>query len=207
MIDIDYEIEENEISDLAEIIKVYGSNAGWSDQEELDAGRKKYKKEFSLDGDDSYYVVSYTRNMLDANYQLWKSKRHTGMSVSWYYNDTTVQPDQTFLNKRYNNKEFIALVNAVHENRTGGLREELKRKRQEFLNEYPACNGGRLSGMYGNIQLPSLPNISVEPIYTGSITQDTLNTAGRLYFDFREGFIEISKLTALKSSITKKKSE
>ena len=195
MIDIDYDIEEVEISNLADIIRVYG-NRGYNNNDQLNATRKKYKKEFSLDGDNSYYIVSYTRNMLDANYQLWNSKRHTGMSVSWYYNDTTVQPDQTFLDKRYNNKEFITLVNAVHENRTGGLREEMKRIRQEFLNEYPACNGGILSDMSGNIKLPSLGNVSVEPIHISDITQETLNTAGRLYFNFREGFSQISELTA-----------
>ena len=181
VIDIDYDMEENILSRLSEYIKVYGSKTAYRDREELNATRKKYNKEFSLGGDDEYFTVSYTRDMYESTYQLWKSKRYTGMRVSWYYNDT-VTPDQKYLN---DNQEFISLANAVHENRTG-LDEELKRKRQEILNDYHECYDGRLSSMTGHIQLPSLGNVSDVPIYSDDITEDTLNTAGKLYFDFRE---------------------
>ena len=194
VIDIDYDIEENLLTRLAEFLKVYGSEADYYDREQLNTTLKKYKKKFPLKGDE-YYIVAYTRDMYESDYQLWKSKRHIGMRVSWYYNDT-VLPDQKYLS---DNKEFISLVNTVHENRTG-IRRELRRKRHDILDDHPHCYVGRLSGLYGNIKLPSiLANVSDEPIYTNKISQETLTTAGRLYFYFREGIIQISILTVLKS--------
>ena len=194
VIDVDYDIEENLLTRLAEFLKVYGSEADFYDREQLNATFKKYRREFPLKGDD-YYIVAYTRDMYESDYHLWKSKRHIGMRVSWHYNDT-VQPDQKYLS---DNKEFISLVNAVHENRTG-LREELMRERHDILDDHPHCYVGRLSGLYGHVQLPtSLANVSDQPIYTDKLTQETLDTAGRLYFYFREGIIQISVPTALKS--------
>ena len=179
VIDIDYDIEENKLTRLAEILKVYGSEVDYWDREELNATQKKYRKEFPLQGD-AYYTVAYTREIYESDYQLWKSRRHVGMRVSWHYNDT-VQPDQKYLT---DNEDFIALANAVHENRPG-LREELMRKRNEVLNDHPECYAGKLSDLSGHIQLPSLGNVSTEPVYTNNITQETLDIAGKLYFDFR----------------------
>ena len=196
VIDIDYDIEETWSVHIlfTEFLKVYGSEADWHDRKLLNTTLKKYKKEFPLKGDE-YYTVAYTRNMFESDYQLWTSKRHIGMRVSWYYNDT-VLPDQKYLS---DNQEFIALVNAVHENRTG-IRRELRRERHDILDDHPHCYVGRLSGLYGLIKLPSiLANVSDEPIYTNKISQETLTTAGRLYFYFREGTIQISIVTALKS--------
>ena len=190
VIDIDYDIGGTVFSSKDEILKVYGSK--WKNAEVLSADHKKYKKEFSLQGD-TYYKVAYTRAMTPSRYEMWKSKRHTGMRVSWYYNDT-VQPDQKYLS---DNQEFIALVNAVHENRTG-LREELKRARHEFLSYYKGndCDDyyGRLEKSSRHTPLPSLLNVSAEPIYTNTISEETLATASRLYYYFREGFIQISIL-------------
>ena len=181
MIDIDYDIEESIFS--SEAIRLGGSSAGFWDREKLNATLKKYKKEFSLHGDE-YYFFDFKRQKSQSQYKLWKSKRHTGMRVSWYYN-VTVQADQKYLGE---NQEFISLVNALHENRTG-LKEKLMRKRHEIINEDGWCDTGRLVPRSGQIKLPSLVNVSTEPVYTFNITQETLATAGRLYFYFREGFI------------------
>ena len=201
VIDIDYDIEGNWFSRLvtrATRGQVYRSREL---AHELNDTQKKYKKEFSLQGDD-FYRVTYTRDIQKKDYQFWKSKRNTGLSVSWYYKyNVTVQPEQKFLSA---NQEFITLVNAVHENRTD-LREELKRKREEALDDNPRCVSGRLYSGFRGVQLPSLGNVSAEPLYTANITQETLATAGRLYFYFREGFIQISTLTAFKGSTVQKR--
>ena len=195
VIDIDYDIDVyNEVYNEAisyEVLQVGRSEK--ADWEQLNATQKKYKKEFSLQGDE-YYAVDYARDIYTGKYHLWKSqKRHTGMRVSWYYN-TTVQPDLKYL---HDNEEFIALANAVHENRTG-IREELKRKRHEVLNYRHDCFNGKLFPPYGPFPLPSLFNMSAkEPVYLMNITQETLATAGKLYFYFREGFIQISKLKSI----------
>ena len=113
------------------------------------------------------------------------------MRVSWYYSET-VQPDQNYLSDTWN-QEFIALVNAVHENRTG-LTEDLKRKRQEVLSGYHECYDGRISSpISGPIQLPlpSLGNISDKPLQTSDVAEETFATAARLYFYFRKGFSQI----------------
>ena len=56
VIDIEYDIEENILSRIAEYIKVFGSNTGFSDYEELDAKQKTYHKEFPLLGDRYYNI-------------------------------------------------------------------------------------------------------------------------------------------------------
>ena len=93
VIDIDYDIEENTIT--GEILRVGGSNSYSWEHEKLNSTLKIYKKEFSLQGDESY-KVSYSRAMDKSDYQWWKSKRNTGMRVSWYYNDT-VKPDKKYI--------------------------------------------------------------------------------------------------------------
>ena len=190
VIDIDYDIEHGKdaISRKTELLSVYASN---NKKIDLNASQKKYKKAFSLQGAD-YYRVEHTRRIPPS----WKSKRHTGMRVSWYYNDT-VQPDQKYLS---DNQDFISLVNAVYENRTG-LREELMRKRQEVLTDDPWCLTGSLYRLHrSRIKLPSLGNVSAEPVYINKVTQETLATAGKLYFYFRKEFIQISKLTVFNLS-------
>ena len=181
VIDMDYDIEG------IEYLQVSGSTTKIWSRKRLNTTQKKYKKEFSLQGEE-YYSVTYSRYFTSDEYELWKSKRHTGMRVSWYYNDT-VHPDQKYLS---DNQDFIALVNALHENRSV-LKEELMRKRHEVLNDDDKlwCDAGTLIPSSGHIQLPSLVNVSTEPVYTNNITQETLTTAGRLYFYFREGFIQI----------------
>ena len=199
VIDINYDIEEKK-----EYAYVSCSET-CSSFEMLNATEKKYKKEYSLKGD-VFYIVSFVRRIRrdESTYQ-----RHTGMRVSWYYNDT-VQPDQKYYRYR-ENQEFITLANAIHENRTG-IRKELMRERHEALNhgndvdafccEYEGCSSKT------DLKLPSLGNVSAKPVYKNNITGETLATAAKLYHYFREGFIQISKLTALYSvHITQKKSK
>ena len=198
VIDINYDIEGKK-----EYAYVSCSDT-CSSFEMLNATEKKYKKEYSLKGD-VFYIVSFVRRIRrdESTYQ-----RHTGMRVSWYYNDT-VQPDQKYLS---DNQEFITLANAIHENRTG-IRKELMRERHEALNhgndvdafccEYEGCSSKT------DLKLPSLDNVSAKPVYKNNITGETLATAAKLYHYFREGFVQISKLTALYSvhNITQKKSK
>ena len=198
VIDIDSDIEVYSYS--TEDLRVWGTKMQYADQEVLNATQKKYKKEFSVQADECYFV-SYRRDIRISEYKLWKSKRHTGMRVSWYYNDT-VHPGKIFLS---DNQEFVTLVNALHENRTG-LKEELMKKRHELLKDRHWCDEGRLGDYIDYyyedgdsiIELPSIGNVSTEPVYTDNITQETLATAGRLYFYFREGFIRIFTLAEFK---------
>ena len=80
------------------------------------------------------------------------------------------------------------------------------KKRHELLNDRHWCDEGRLGDYIDYyyedgdsiIELPSIGNVSTEPVYTDNITQETLATAGRLYFYFREGFIRIFTLAEFK---------
>ena len=133
VIEIDYDIEENEMTRLSEDVKVYSSNTKFSEYEQLNANFTKYKKEFPLQGD-RYYNLVYSRRMSKSEYQLWTSKRHKGMRATWHYNET-VQPDQKYLSE---NKEFIQLVNVLYDNQSEVF-ERLKEERHNSLHIYHEC--------------------------------------------------------------------
>ena len=178
VIEIDYDIEENEMTRLSEDVKVYSSNTKFSEYEQLNANFTKYKKEFPLKGD-RYYNLVYSRRMSESEYQLWTSKRHKGMRATWHYNET-VQPDQKYLSE---NKEFIQLVNVLYDNQSEVF-ERLKEERHNSLNIYHECHHGKLSEVTGEVQLPSFDNTSTEPLSENVISEDILNTAGWFYFYF-----------------------
>ena len=178
VIEIDYDIEENEMTRLSEDVKVYSSNTKFSEYEQLNANFTKYKKEFPLQGD-RYYNLVYSRRMSESEYQLWTSKRHKGMRATWHYNET-VQPDQKYMSE---NKEFIQLVHVLFDNQSEVF-ERLKEERHNSLNIYHECHHGKLSGVTGEVQLPSFDNTSTEPLSENVISEDILNTAGWFYFYF-----------------------
>ena len=178
IIDIDYDIEENEMTRISEYVKVYGSNTKFSDYEELSPNLTKYKREFSLAGD-QYYNVVYSRQMYEDELQLWTARRHKGLRVTWYYNQT-ILPDKKFLNK---NQDFIQLVNALQQNQTGVF-DKLRAERHNTLNLYHECYVGKLSKVTGHIALTSFSNFSKNPVTEHDIPRDILNTAGKFYFYF-----------------------
>ena len=149
--------------------------------EELDSNVKRATLEYPLDF--TAILVQFNRDMSAADLEKWQNKRNTGMRVSWHYSgNVTSQPPPTD-----KNKGFTQLANVLHEqNDPGGIWVDIKELRKEYLQgnsiecevedwriarTYYLLLG--LSNLYGNV--------TTEPVYKDDITEETLETAAKMY--------------------------
>ena len=69
-------------------------------------------------------TISYVRSITNENWRNWKTKRHTGMKVTWRYEiegEEEMEPDYKFAE---DNKYFTLLANVIHEN--GGITQDME---------------------------------------------------------------------------------
>ena len=126
----------------------------------------------------------------------WKSKRNTGVEVSWYY-DTESSPEYKYREK---NAHFIRLANILHNNtgHTGVHRTiveklwaELGWARYDYLTQLSGqenCAGDNLMNYHQKIKLidrlfQRFPNqTSSKPIYENEISSETLAQAQKIFY-------------------------
>ena len=118
--------------------------------------------------------------MDNAAYYNWPKKRNTGMKVTWRYESgSTVAPRYNFTD---DNKQFIRLVNLIHQ---GFTETDLESLTSNTLVERCGKNRDKDNKQQIEISYDVLDNlgISSQPIYQISdITEDSLILATTYYF-------------------------
>lgn len=103
---IQYDVETS--SDM-EYVQLGRGNYYDMKYEQLDPVQKKFDTEMSLE-EDKFYVQYYRRMRIQ--YKKWKTKRNTGMEITWHY----TSPVQSEGRPETSNRLFTRLVNAIHHN-------------------------------------------------------------------------------------------
>ena len=132
---------------------------------------------------DKRIYVKYYRNIYD-QYLSWKTKRNTGMRVSWHYEpapEPEVKPDDIFVG---DNKIFIHLANIIHQH--NGPTEDMEDLVKAFSKEKQKEEQTQNSEMCRNVENEKViskkyENISSKPIHSGEISEESLEIAARLY--------------------------
>ena len=103
---------------------------------------------------------------------------------SWQFNET-VEGERKYLT---DNKYFIQLVNILHLNGDILPEDDLKTIRYKFLNEKTSieCDSyGKLED-YATLAeelMKKYENFSSQPIYSHEVTEETLESAAKIYFN------------------------
>ena len=144
-----------------------------------------FSKKFPIE-DQSYFFIKYRRMMTAESLFRWKSKRNTGIRLSWSY-DTKTEREYKY---REDNKHFIKLANLLH---TGQNKEEIwkkiRQKRFGYLTgliEEETCVGENLNRKK-SIELTQdlfslFSWVSNKPIFENQISPDTLAEAQRMFY-------------------------
>ena len=128
---------------------------------------------------DKRIYVKYYRNIYD-QYLSWKTKRNTGMRVSWHYEpapEPEVKPDDIFVG---DNKLFIHLANIIHQH--NGPTEDMEDLVKAFSKEKQKEEQTQNSEMCRNVENEKIiskkyENISTKPIHNGDLSNKTLGKA------------------------------
>ena len=124
--------------------------------------------------------------MTAENLHDWKSKRNTGMRLSWSY-DTETEPEYKY---REDNKHFIKLANLLHSSQNKAeIWEKMLKKRFLFLTsivEEEKCIGENLNNKK-SLELiqeffSSFSWVSQEPIYENKISTEILAEAQKMFY-------------------------
>ena len=169
IIEVEYDIEDFNV----EYVRVNNENLATDEQ--------KATLEYPLDIKD--VLVQFSRDMTD-EMEKWEKKRNTGMKVSWYYTGGNVTSEPPTSDK---NKVFTQLANVLHELKDPkGVWLDIRDFRKDFLqSDSIECDEKDwrfartfyfllgLSNFYGNV--------NTEPVYKEDITEETLETAAKMY--------------------------
>ena len=149
--------------------------------QQLEPALNRLDTEIPLD-DDKYYV-QYFRRMKD-QYKKWKTRRNTGMRVSWRY----TSPAEPENKAKTANRLYIKLANALHQ--TEYSRQELSAMARSARLQYLSglifsmqlkCNGGKYSPRLEEKLYDQLGNVSSDEIFRHEVSQDTLEEAADIY--------------------------
>ena len=149
--------------------------------------RVKYER-FTVDNGNSgesnigkRIYVKYYRNIYD-QYLSWKTKRNTGMKVKWHYEPKNeLRPDDKFVE---DNKLFILLANILHQSngQTEDIEDLVQAIRKEKQKEKQTRNSEFCRNFENeNMILTKYENISMKPIHSGEISEESLEAAASLY--------------------------
>ena len=121
-------------------------------------------------------TISYVRSITNENWRNWKTKRHTGMKLSWRYEiegEEEMEPDYKFAEE---NKYFTLLANVIHEN--GGVSREMEDLLREIREKkklvMSKCEVGILSNESQNSIDRRFGNISMAAFYKEEIIGEHL---------------------------------
>ena len=120
--------------------------------------------------------IKFSRYLFDDDYNLWTTKRHTGLKVSWHYTPPQeVQPDTSFTE---DNKHFVRLANVIQlqggrEGDMEGLVDDITREKMKG----ERCNVGEVSKTAEILISGISQNISMESISKEEITKESLERA------------------------------
>ena len=146
---------------------------------------QSYSKKFPIETQ-SYFFIKYSRWMTAENFFQWKSKRNTGLRLSWSY-DATIEREYKY---RDDNKPFIKLANLLHARQNKSeIWNEIKKKRFQYLTniiEEEVCVGENLNRKK-SLQLiqkffSSFPWVSNKPIFENQISPKTLAETQRMFY-------------------------
>ena len=176
IIDIEYDIE---LISWDEYIKV--------DNVSLEKTRTKFRKEYHVENYYHVVIVNYYRYMDEAYYR-WNNKRNTGMNVSWHFEASEEEYENTeeyeYENKyEYNNQYFIKLANIIHEQ--NGVTDEMKAMTDTIWLgkiEEETCTVGDIYERSKDILYSKYEKVPVEPSYKNEISEETLEEATEIYF-------------------------
>ena len=166
------------------------------EEKELDhfsSSTKNFTQKFLLGtpkGDrDPYLFVELRRQMNDESWRLWRTKRNTGMRLSWSYDDPDLEPDYKY---RDENKDFIKLANILHsQNNKKQLWREIKTQRNNELDnitEGQNCAGDNLlNDQLKQALIASLfssvgADVPDSPDYAETISAETLAEAQKMFY-------------------------
>ena len=118
----------------------------------------------------------------------WKSKRNTGLKVTWYY-DTESSPEYKY---RAKNTHFTRLANIIHNNSDYRKRiwSEIGWARYNYFSNLTGeenCIGENMANYQQKIKLIQrifsfFPETSNEPIFEKEISSETLETAQKMFY-------------------------
>ena len=119
---------------------------------------------------------------MGAYYHVWNDQRNIGMKVSWHYTEGRLgdlKPDYKY---REDNKHFIRLANAVHQNVFTEELNELADSIKEVKKVEDDCQVGELSSGIEEMITEKFGNMSEDSVYKDNITEESLEAAARIYF-------------------------
>ena len=140
---------------------------------------------------DPYVFFEFRRRMTADDVRRWKTKRNTGMRLSWSYDDPKLELNYKYLEE---NRGFIKLANILHNSQNRKqLRGDIKLQRNKYLQrieEEESCLGDNLlddelkqdllSGLFSSVSPPG--GVPDTPDYEANITVETLEEAQEMYY-------------------------
>ena len=137
-------------------------------------------------GDNSYFFITYKRIMTTENFLDWKSKRNTGLRLSWSF-DTETEREYKY---REDNKYFIKLANLLHSSQNKAeIWREIREKRFRYLTgivEEETCVGENLNHKKRVELMQDLFSlfswVSNKPIFENQISAETLAEAQQMFY-------------------------
>ena len=145
----------------------------------LSKAMRSYSREYY-----SYYLksinIQYTRHLSQEKCEDWPAKRNTGFNVTWHHQDPDqVERDHFYVRK--GNQHFIRLANVIHEEEEvdGQMMDQIRREKKNETH----CEAGQIRDPIVELISRKYEHVSLEPIHTDHITEETLSTAFGLYFE------------------------
>ena len=128
-------------------------------------------------------TIQFTRFLNTEQCSKYKAERNTGLRVSWKH----LQPEEVkrrhlFLDND-ENRQFIRIANIIHEEKgvSVEMMKLLEKIRSEKKQESP-CQAGQMREKMMNLISRKYEDVSLEPIYSDQITEESLSIASELYF-------------------------
>ena len=140
---------------------------------------------------DPYVFVEFRRRMTAEDVSRWRTKRNTGIRLSWSYDDPELEPDHKYLEQ---NRDFIRLANILHsQNNKDQLWSEIKTQRNKHLekiDEKEHCMGDNLfndqlkqnliADFFASSSVPG--GVPDTPDYETDIAAETLAEAQKMFY-------------------------
>ena len=139
---------------------------------------------------DPYLFVEFRRRMTAEDVSRWRTKRNTGIRLSWNYDDPELESDHKYREK---NRDFIKLANILHsQNNKDQLWRDIKIQRNKHLQKIDEqhCIGDNLlndelkqnliSDLFSSSSVPA--GVPDTPDYKADIAAETLAEAQKMYY-------------------------
>ena len=150
----------------------------------------------------SYFCVEFTRVMSVEDVYRWRSRRNTGLRLSWSYSDKELVQEYKY---RQQNEHFINLVNNLHKLRNKDIIEEaIKKNRNVYLENLKMGETCIDNVIKSNDEIYKLEGISEDTTnYGNEISDETLLEAQKMFYKLARCPNVNNKAFALKNQFSR----